>query len=172
MKIENSYLFNGIEGLLLDSHLDLLKGIKPLEECNGVGFYSIDELKEFKVLELIEPSMVNLTEEDSYCNGCYSEEIVIDWFTSMENDEKLSFGWVGKKWSECDRYERELLTDTSKYHDWTSSRTSFIEYCRREKIDKATARDEWNSIVDQYKGLNHYNLDEPNFDRIWALIAY
>lgn len=164
------YTYKGIKGILLDSNLPLVEGIKPIEEYGNIGFYSLESLNENGMLNKIDVNMLEYTNEDGYFQDILSSEIVLTECTNPENEHFLVYGWWGKDWAEDDLFSRELLTSTNSYYHWQSKRTEFIAECKKNKLEESTAREEWNEITKPFSGLNHFS-EPATFESVWTEIV-
>ena len=162
------YVMDGKEGIL--SYIDnpKLSGIEPTENDGSIGFYPFDTIPEGTEITA-EDVLLELS--DRQAGEAHSGfSIVYEEIVNPENNQRLIYEFVDKDWYEDDLYERMLCTETSKYYDWTSDRTKFIDSQANEETFKAEAKAEWEEICFKYEGLNHYS-ESPDFDEIWKEIT-
>lgn len=108
----NAYTYNNLQVLILRT--EEVKDAQPIHTCGEFGLYRAEEV----------PGEVGLPAEDEYEIG-YNGESEIDCAlcANLENEQALQEGYWTKQWIAIDRAERELVTRTTSYHDWTSRRT-------------------------------------------------
>lgn len=108
----NAYTYNGIQVLILRTNE--VTNAQPIHTCGEFGLYRAEEV----------PGEIGLPAEDEYEIG-YNGESEIDCAlcANIENEQALQEGYWTKQWIAIDRAERELVTRTTSYHDWTSRRT-------------------------------------------------
>lgn len=94
------------------------------------------------------------------------EEITDEPIRNEENDQKLMVDgvWSPVTTNKSDEYVRELLTETTQYHDWTSERTHMYE-CLEQDIEKA------NEELCFYNGYKDDELETDEREKRDNLIA-
>lgn len=95
------------------------------------------------------------TYEDSYDAYCGCMSIDLHTVTNIENEQRLlHYTWVSDVYAESDEYQRELLTITDKYYDWTSERSRMIDKII-DAMDRGIAlaglKKEWCWRISLYK---------------------
>lgn len=162
------YVMDGKEGILADINNPKLAGIEPYEDDGSIGFYPFDTIPEGTEITA-EDVLLELS--DRQAGEAHSGfAIVYKEIVNPENEQSLIYEFVDKDWYEDDLFERMLCTETSKYYDWTSDRTRFINSQKKEETFKAEAKSEWEEICSEYEGMNHHS-EYPDFDEIWKKIT-
>ena len=107
-------------------------------------------------------------------------EILETDIANVEYDQSLVCQWVQKEYAQVDEFNREILTETTPYHVWTSERTRMIEEIQKQselneydhfEIEQAAYNDlkeEWESIVKRYPVPSWCDIfeDEISFDAL------
>lgn len=162
------YVMDGKEGILADINNPKLAGIEPIEDDGSIGFYAFADIPEGTEITA-EDVLLELS--DRQAGEAHSGfAIVYEEIVNPENEQRLIYEFVDKDWYEDSLFERMLCTETSKYYDWTSDRTRFIDSQANEETFKAEVEAEWEEICSEYKGMNHYS-EAPDFDEIWKEIT-
>lgn len=148
------YRYNGVLGMIF--YEDDMPNVKPLEMNGDKGFYALEDLPK----EL--PSFGCVTLEDFY--GDYSEicDIVCEDVVNPEWDQGLVYDWVGIDYYKYDLAKRMLLTETSRYHEWTSERSDMSDeicrvVCSLEKYNYM----EYNDKLKLYEYYERLSDEEP-----------
>lgn len=172
LKAKGFYTWLGEEGILIDHEIE---GVKAYAESDdGKFFYPFSMLPDgdYEPLTTFDDELADLIGT--------GEEITCAQVVNPENDQcLLPWFFVGEQYYNDDLYERELLTETNQYYEWTSERTSFIDHYTTDYYvemseeefakEKETAKKEWEEIVAKYTTSC---LDSPDFDKIWEEIDY
>ena len=159
----NEYMLKGVKGFLLEVDNPKVKNINPIDSNSYYGFYSLEQISGIDINE----KDTKLEYFDEHNGQFSSNEIVLNSIVNPENKQTLiSEVWVNKDLFEDDLYERELLIETNKFYEWESERTKFIRKIMEYKLSREEAEKEWDEIIKDYNGLNHYS--EPAlFDDLW-----
>lgn len=121
----------------------------PLKTCDEIGAFNLENYNGCETL---------LTLDDAEC-GTYSEgePIMLAECTSLGNDQHTTEAFYTVEWADADTIQRQLVTRTTKYHDWTSERTRMEdaisskndgEYLTEEEAQQL--REEWKATVSSY----------------------
>ena len=147
-----------------------MPGVKPILWCGNTGCFPVESHNGCSVCAAVDESDGDLFDGEV--------EIVADRCRNCENGQKLVEGWYTKWYAEIDEIERELCTRTTRYHDWTSDLTLFIDTlydCSDNGvITRGLAeikRKSWEDTVKHYYGIISKDNpldppDIPTFDDI------
>lgn len=129
-----TYLFKGQIGFIARIDNEKLKGVKPIEECYDMGFYPIEVAEKYNItykdcLAEYEDSY-NFIENYKFNND--EKEIVNEEVVNVENEQRLIYCFVNKKYYEADLYKRMMLTETHKYYSWQSALTKTLKHAHCE----------------------------------------
>jgi hypothetical protein len=117
------YTYGSKEGVLI--YTNEVEDVEPMETNNDVGFYDFQDLPENALIQIINKEIeVNYTYTASYAGDKGDGEgIDIYEMVNIENGQKFVKVWEEELVADTNEYERELLTKTDQYYDWTSERT-------------------------------------------------
>ena len=175
------YTYKGEEVVIVGQHVDnsfeteKFNGIKPLYRSDVSAILRISDI-ENAGLE-ITPDDVQGTLDHAYSEWVEPVEIVCDQVVNPENNQRLSpYTFVTEAYFNEDLIERQLLTDTTKYHDWTSERTSFVHKTRDEVTLKEETLAEWKKVCSEItkdfsENGSDFNGSDFNFDELWENIT-
>ena len=169
------YTYKGEEVVIVGQYLDYsfetekFNGIEPLETSDNAAILRISDIENGGIK--INPDDVQNTLDDlEDWNG--PVEIICEQVVNPENEQKLTpFVFVSKDYYQQDLIERQLLTDTTKYHDWTSERTSFVHKIRDEVTLKEETLAEWKKVCSEITKDFSENGSDFNFDELWENIT-
>ena len=172
------YTYKGEEVVIVGQHVDYsfetekFNGIEPLETSDNAAILRISD---------IENAGIKITPDDIQNSFDDSEgwnepvEIICEQIVNPENEQKLTpFVFVAKDYYQQDLIGRQLLTDTTKYHDWTSERTNFIENMSKFPSLKQESLNDWQNICSEFSKylLTDSNFDtEQVFENVWEQIT-
>lgn len=126
------YLFNDIEGVLLDD-----------VECarNNIDFYAHEYIGQVAFIPLSELTEKEITKSDcrlaesDYGMGYVEEtDIEIQDIVARENEQKLLTVWELSIFKNDNEYQKEMMITTNKYYEWTSYRAEFVEKYSNELL--------------------------------------
>lgn len=170
------YTYKGEEVVIVGQHVDnsfeteKFNGIEPLYRSDVSAILRISDI-ENAGLE-ITPDDVQGTLDHAYSEWVEPVEIVCDQVVNPENNQRLSpYTFVTEAYFNEDLIERQLLTDTTKYHDWTSERTSFVHKTRDEVTLKEETLAEWKKVCSEITKDFSENGSDFNFDELWENIT-
>lgn len=161
----NTYLFENQRVVIV--HYDLVPaGITPIKESDVHALILAEYAKKVGITDTC------FTLDDAYSAYSGENPIVLDYIRNPENEQKLSFGFVTEAFWRDDLISRELLTKTTRYHDWDSRRFRFIEKHSESTLSKEEALAEWQDICSEFKPGLSLNANDVDFDEIWDEIEY
>ncbi len=171
LKAKGFYSWNGEEGILIDHEIEGMKAYAASDD--GKFFYPFSMLPDGDY----EP-LTTFDDDEAGLIGT-GETICCEQIVNPSNDQKLSvYLFLGQQYYDDDLYERELLTETNQYYEWTSERSSFIDHYTTDyyvemseeefEKEKEPAKKEWEKIVSKYTTSC---FDTPDFDKIWEEIV-
>lgn len=159
------YLFQGKQVVIVD--LDTLpEGLPTLETSNVYALVLVEEAEKAGITEYF------LTYDDCYSEYSGEIPIVLESVVNIENEQKLMYEFVTEPYFKDDLLQRELFTSTTRFHDWTSERTMFIESHTESDSTKEEAKKEWDEIVSRFIQGFAVSPHDVNFDDIWDDIEY
>lgn len=159
------YLFQGKQVVIVD--LDTLpEGLPTLETSNVYALVLVEEAEKAGITEYF------LTYDDCYSEYSGEIPIVLESVVNIENEQKLMYEFVTEPYFKDDLLQRELFTHTTRFHEWTSERTRFIESHVESQSSKDEAQNEWNSIASGYGSGFVLSYHDVDFDDIWEEIEY
>ncbi|MBE6361242.1 MAG: ATP-binding protein [Treponema bryantii] len=170
------YTYKGEEVVIVGQHVDnsfeteKFNGIKPLYRSDVSAILRISDIENAGIE--ITPDDVQGTLDHAYSEWVEPVEIVCDQVVNPENNQRLSpYTFVTEAYFNEDLIERQLLTDTTKYHDWTSERTSFVHKTRDEVTLKEETLAEWKKVCSEITNDFSENGSNFNFDELWENIT-
>ena len=170
------YTYKGEEVVIVGQHVDYtfenekFNGIEPLETSDNAAILRISDIENAGIE--ITPDDVQCTLNDAYSKWNEPVEIICEQVVNPENEQTLTpFVFVSKDYYQQDLIERQLLTDTTKYHDWTSERTSFVHKTRDEVTLKEETLAEWKKVCSEITKDFSENGSDFNFDELWENIT-
>lgn len=170
------YTYKGEEVVIVGQHVDnsfeieKFNGIEPLETSDNAAILRISDIENAGIE--ITPDDVQNTLDDAYSGWNEPVEIICEEVVNPENEQKLTpFVFVSKNYHKQDLIERQLLTDTTEYHDWTSERTSFVHKTRDEVTLKEETLAEWKKVCSEITKDFSENGSDFNFDELWENIT-
>lgn len=170
------YTYKGEEVVIVGQHVDnsfeteKFNGIKPLETSDNAAILRISDIENAGIE--ITPDDVQCTLDDAYNKWNEPVEIICEQVVNPENEQHLShYTFVTESYFKEDLIERQLLTDTTKYHDWTSERTSFVHKTRDEVTLKEETLAEWKKVCSEITKDFSENGSDFNFDELWENIT-
>ena len=170
------YTYKGEEVVIVGQHVDYsfeiekFNGIEPLETSDNAAILRISDIENAGIE--ITPDDVQCTLNDAYNKWNEPVEIICEQVVNPENEQKLTpFVFVSKDYYQQDLIERQLLTDTTKYHDWTSERTDFVHKTRDEVTLKEETLAEWKKVCSEITKDFSENGSDFNFDELWENIT-
>ena len=170
------YTYKGEEVVIVGQHVDnsfeteKFNGIKPLYCSDVSAILRISDIEKAGIE--ITPDDVQGTLDHAYSEWVEPVEIICDQIVNPENNQCLSpYTFVTESYFNQDLIERELLTDTTKYHDWTSARTDFINKTRDEVTLREETLAEWKKVCSEITKDFSENGSDFNFDELWENIT-
>ena len=170
------YTYKGEEVVIVGQHVDYsfeiekFNGIEPLETSDNAAILRISDIENAGIE--ITPDDVQCTLDDAYNGWNEPVEIICEQVVNPENKQMLTtFVFVSKDYYQQDLIERQLLTDTTKYHDWTSERTSFVHKTKDEVTLKEETLAEWKKVCSEITKDFSENGSDFNFDELWENIT-
>ncbi len=170
------YTYKGEEVVIVGQYVDnsfeteKFNGIEPLYRSDVSAILRISDIENAGIE--ITPDDVQGTLDHAYSEWVGPVEIVCDQVVNPENEQHLSpYTFVTESYFKEDLIERQLLTDTTKYHDWTSERTSFVHKTRDEVTLKEETLAEWKKVCSEITKDFSENGSDFNFDELWENIT-
>lgn len=159
------YLFQGKQVVIVD--LDTLpEGLTTLETSNVYALVLVEEAEKAGITEYF------LTYDDCYSEYSGEIPIVLESVVNIENEQKLMYEFVTEPYFKDDLIQRELFTSTTRFHDWTSERTRFIDSHAESDSTKDEAKKEWDEVASRFKQGFAVSPRDVNFDELWDEIEY
>lgn len=151
------YTLNGT--LVFLAYTDDMPNVAPIEVVGNIGAYSINDYNGCDVC---------LTTDDVYsAPSDGGTAIIAANCVNPENGQKLVEGWWTEQYSKEDEFNREYLTTTDSYYDWTSERTRMINRINGASHEGVITADDYTGLKTEWdNAVKEYCSDDTVFDAL------